>query len=95
MLMLCLLPWVPILCPVGIFSLLVMLAIAIIAASRDAIDHLRRLHQIPCTGCAYFTGCQYLKCTVNPSIALTEGAVACRDFAPNSHIQPLCTRHCK
>lgn len=89
---LCNIPVLAILCPVGLIGLLVALAIALVAASREAIAHLRRLHQIPCTRCAYFTGCHYLKCTVNPSTALTEAALACRDFAPAPQGQSLCTR---
>ena len=44
------------------------------------IQHLRRLHQIPCSRCTYFTRDYRLKCTVHPTIALTEDAIACRDY---------------
>ncbi len=94
MLTLCTVSLMPILCPVGICSLLVGFVIAILAASREAIAHLRRLHQIPCTRCAYFTGCHYLKCTVNPSLALTEAAIACRDFEPTAQTPALLCARC-
>ena len=43
-------------------------------------EHLARLHQIPCSGCQYFTGDYSLKCTVHPYEALTEDAISCLDF---------------
>jgi len=42
--------------------------------------HLQRLHQIPCGGCAFFTGEYHLKCTLHPSNALTESAINCLDY---------------
>ena len=47
---------------------------------KQAIFHLKRLHQIPCDKCAYFTGDYRLKCTVNPMMAMSEKAIGCRDF---------------
>ncbi|NET08762.1 MAG: hypothetical protein F6K16_29510, partial [Symploca sp. SIO2B6] len=44
--------------------------------AREGIQHLKRLHQVPCSGCTYFTGDYRLKCTVHPIIALTEEAIA-------------------
>ena len=51
----------------------------IVIATRG-IHHLKRLHQIPCDKCAYFTGDYRLKCTVNPLAAMSETAIDCRDF---------------
>lgn len=48
--------------------------------AKRAINHLQRLHQIPCSNCAYFTGDYRLKCTVNPMVAMSETAIGCRDF---------------
>jgi hypothetical protein len=42
--------------------------------------YLIKIHQIPCSRCQYFTDSCYLKCTVNPHIACSEEAIACRDF---------------
>ena len=44
--------------------------------------HLQRLHQIPCSGCAFFTNNYRLKCTVNPIKACSEEAISCIDFEP-------------
>jgi hypothetical protein len=37
---------------------------------------------MPCRGCRYFHNNPYLKCTVNPTTALTEDAVGCSDHHP-------------
>ncbi|MGV2829079.1 hypothetical protein [Myxosarcina sp. GI1(2024)] len=47
---------------------------------QQAINHVQRLHQIPCSKCAYFTGDYRLKCAVNPIDAMSEAAIDCRDF---------------
>lgn len=53
---------------------------SIYVATQDGINRLRRLHQIPCHRCAFFTGDYRLKCTVHPTTALSEEALNCRDF---------------
>jgi hypothetical protein len=61
-------------------------AIVILALSslcitfKQGASHVRRLHQIPCTNCDFFTNDHRLKCTINPKIACTEEAIGCRDF---------------
>lgn len=42
---------------------------------------VKRLHQIPCANCQYFTANYVLKCAVHPDRALTESAVGCQDYA--------------
>ena len=37
-----------------------------------------------CHRCRYFSDNFYLKCALHPVIALTEQAVDCRDYCPNS-----------
>jgi hypothetical protein len=77
-----------------VWSSLTVFLWSIWLAFRDGIVHLKRLHQIPCPNCLYFTGDYRLKCTVNPCSALTEEAIGCRDFAPNP--MPLtCSKCCK
>ena len=44
------------------------------------VKNLQKLHQIPCSNCAYFTGDYRLKCPLHPMTALSEDAIACRDF---------------
>ncbi|MGV2831896.1 hypothetical protein [Myxosarcina sp. GI1(2024)] len=59
------------------------LALKIMRSSQKAFAYLKKLHQIPCSKCVYFTGKHYLKCSLNPKIALTEEAIDCQDFEPN------------
>jgi hypothetical protein len=48
--------------------------------SVEGWKQLRRMHQVPCSRCLYFTGDYNLKCSVRPCDALTEQAIGCRDF---------------
>jgi hypothetical protein len=59
----------------------------LIKITQKALNHLRRLHQIPCSSCAFFTGDYRLKCTVNPITAMSEEAINCRDFTAKSYHQ--------
>ncbi|NJL21012.1 MAG: hypothetical protein HC895_09630 [Leptolyngbyaceae cyanobacterium SM1_3_5] len=51
-------------------------------ACRDGVKNTRRMHQIPCANCQFFTGDYHLKCAVRPDIALSESAIGCRDYEP-------------
>lgn len=87
-------------CFISICSLLVGLLWAIGVACREGLLRLRRLHQIPCDRCLYFTGDHRLKCTVHPYKALTEEAIDCRDYEQTGQrsITPCSTidsRRCK
>jgi hypothetical protein len=79
-----LLPWLqPALVPccfILAWGLLFLLAAQLWALGRDGVRVTQRLHQIPCANCQFFTGDYHLKCTVNPSTAMTELAIGCRDF---------------
>lgn len=76
------------LCPVLICVGLISFAVAICVAVHDGVRRLRRLHQIPCSRCAYFTQNYHLKCTVHPCKALSEDAIGCLDFEPTTAIAP-------
>ncbi|MCU0535651.1 MAG: hypothetical protein MUD14_17305 [Hydrococcus sp. Prado102] len=39
--------------------------------TKAGIVHLKKLHQVPCSRCAFFTGDYRLKCTVNPLMAMS------------------------
>ncbi|HCF28851.1 MAG TPA: hypothetical protein DEV81_16990 [Cyanobacteria bacterium UBA11049] len=51
-------------------------------AARQGINNVKRMHQIPCSKCEYFTDDYILKCTVHPHSACTEEAIGCTDFCP-------------
>jgi hypothetical protein len=74
----------------GSIWLLVSLLVSwrLIKISQQAFVYLKRLHQIPCSSCAFFTGDYRLKCTVHPTIAMSEEAIDCRDFLAKSYSQP-------
>lgn len=73
-------PYLVPVCFVAAWVLVALVAWSLWSALRDAIARSRRLHQIPCAGCRFFTDDHRLKCTVHPSLALTEGAINCPDF---------------
>ncbi len=66
---------------------------------RQGIAYVKKLHQIPCDRCAFFTGDYRLKCTVRPYSALTEDAINCNDYEPRTTpIKPClkpCNKSCK
>jgi hypothetical protein len=47
---------------------------------RDTFGKAQQMHQIPCSDCRFFTDDYRLKCTVHPTIALSEAAIQCPDF---------------
>jgi hypothetical protein len=65
---------------VGAFSVLSLCSWSLISCILDVIAQAKKMHQIPCTNCRFFTGDYRLKCTVNPSIANTEQAIECEDY---------------
>ena len=72
--------------------LLVFLTIwSIWTSISDGVNRTKRLHQIPCTNCQFFTGDYYLKCTVHPVRALSEEAIDCRDYDPRKN--PFTAEH--
>lgn len=83
------------LCLVSIVSLLTILLWSIWIATQDGIARLKRLHQVPCSGCVYFTGDYRLKCTVHPCKALTEDAINCIDYEPAKHQLRCRAKACK
>jgi hypothetical protein len=64
-----------------LLALIYYVRAAIITLQKDW-QHLKRLHQIPCDRCIFFTGEYNLKCTVHPYKALNEDAIGCSDYVP-------------
>jgi hypothetical protein len=62
--------------------LVLLTAWSIWSTFRDGIANAKRMHKIPCANCQYFTGDYHLKCTVRPTMALSEAAIDCVDYAP-------------
>jgi hypothetical protein len=57
-----------------------MLGWSLWSAMRDIWARSQEMHKIPCSQCKFFTNDYRLKCTVQPFIANTEGAIDCRDY---------------
>lgn len=55
-------------------------SLSVVRAFKQGTEQLRRLHQIPCHNCDFFTNDFRLKCTVHPMKACTEDAISCIDF---------------
>lgn len=52
----------------------------------DEMAMSEHFHQLPCRNCRYFSNNPYLKCAVQPSIALTLQTLNCSDYCPqNEH----------
>ncbi len=69
-----------------VFWTLILLYVSwgLVKTSKQAFSYLHRLHQIPYSKCAFFTGDYRLKCTVHPITAMSEEAINCCDFVPKS-----------
>jgi hypothetical protein len=80
--------WLALLCPIMIWIVLMSFFLSLMVALEDAIKQLRRMHQIPCSRCQYYTGSTYLKCPVHPVLAFSEEAIQCRDFESTMNGQP-------
>jgi len=69
------------------WGLIIFLIVTTFNHFKRGINYLKRLHQIPCSRCAFFTNNYLLKCTVHPQDAGTEAAIYCRDFEPQSTVR--------
>lgn len=72
-------------CLISAWGLITLAALNLWATARDSVKVAKQMHQIPCTGCQYFTADFRLKCTVRPSIANTEEAINCMDYQPKTN----------
>lgn len=72
-------------CFVVAWTVIILLVLSLWAAARDSVTTAKQMHQIPCTGCQFFTDNYRLKCTVRPSIANTEEAINCSDYQPKTN----------
>ncbi|MBN3962478.1 hypothetical protein [Nostoc sp. NMS8] len=52
------------------------------AQEKDEIVTIKHLQQYPCENCHFFNNNRYLKCAVQPAIALTKQALNCSDYSP-------------
>ncbi|MDF5709109.1 MAG: hypothetical protein PUP90_15940 [Nostoc sp. S4] len=72
-------------CFVVAWAVIILIILNLWTAARDSVTTAKQMHQIPCTGCQYFTDNYRLKCTVRPSVANTEEAIDCSDYQPKTN----------
>ena len=68
------------LCLITAWVFILMLGSSVIAMIVDVIKQAKKMHNILCSDCQYFTNDYRLKCPVNPFKATTEAAIDCRDY---------------
>jgi hypothetical protein len=74
------------------WAMIILLLWSICLTLKKGINHLHKLHQIPCHACEYFTNDYRLKCTVNPKKACSEYAIGCIDFEPKTAACNACQK---
>lgn len=60
--------------------LIIIFSFSVVRAFQEGAEQLKKLHQIPCYKCDFFTNDYRLKCAVHPTIACSEAALGCVDF---------------
>ncbi|MEH2104930.1 hypothetical protein [Nostoc sp.] len=78
-------PFLVPICFVVAWTVIILIVLSLCAAAQDSLATAKQMHQIPCTGCQFFTDNYRLKCTVRPSIANTEEAIDCSDYQPKTN----------
>ncbi len=72
-------------CFITAWTVTILVVLSLWTVARDSVITAKQMHQIPCTGCQFFTDNYRLKCTVRPSIANTEEAIHCLDYQPKTN----------
>ena len=76
------------------WTVTILLAWKFMVSFQKGMSYVKRLHEIPCHACEYFTNDYRLKCTVRPMTACSEDAIACPDFEPKTLNCKACTKSC-
>jgi hypothetical protein len=80
-------------CAFCAWVVLILSLVSIWITLKKGVIHVTRLHQVPCHNCDFFTNDYRLKCTLHPTIACTEDAIACRDFELKTSCCNACQQH--
>lgn len=62
------------------WTFIALMLLSVGTALKDGISQVKKMHQIPCANCQFFTGDYHLKCTVHPAKALSDEAIDCTDY---------------
>ena len=71
-------------CALFSWLMIILSVFSIYNTIKKGTIYLKRLHQIPCHNCDFFTNDYRLKCPVNPMKACSEQAIGCIDFEPKT-----------
>jgi hypothetical protein len=82
-------PYLVPLCFCFAWGLIILFFLTVWSAIRVGVANAKRMHQIPCTDCQFFTGDYRLKCTAHPSIANTEAAINCSDYCSKNQVSAI------
>jgi hypothetical protein len=78
-------PFIVPLCFVFAWGLVLLGILSVTNALRAGIANAKRMHEIPCANCQFFTRNYLLKCPVHPSNALSEAAIHCPDYKSTTY----------
>jgi hypothetical protein len=73
-------PFLVPICFVSAWVLVMLVGWSFLSAIASATTNAKRMHQIPCAYCVFFTNDPRLKCPVHPTRAMSEEAIDCGDF---------------
>jgi hypothetical protein len=71
------------------WAIVILGLLTVLLAIKDGVANAKRMHQIPCSHCQFFTNDHRLKCTIHPSIANSEQAINCRDYCATNQSMTL------
>ncbi|MEA5617200.1 hypothetical protein VB711_05020 [Cronbergia sp. UHCC 0137] len=83
---------VTVFCALFAWVIIILMLWSIWLTLKNGIIHLRKLHQVPCHSCDYFTNDYRLKCTIHPKKACSEQAIGCVDFEPKTATCNACQK---
>lgn len=52
--------------------------------SRKDMKTSKTIAQLPCKKCRFFSNNPYMKCAVNPYVAMTKAATECQEYRPRT-----------
>lgn len=85
-------PYLGPICLVVAWSVVVLGIWQMVAATRDSVQRAQTMHRIPCAGCRFFTNQAVLKCSLHPTLAMSEDAIGCLDFETANPTLAACQR---
>lgn len=76
------------LCFIAIWAAVVCMISDTWKLNRKEMNQAKQLGQLPCKKCRFFNNNPYIKCAVNPNLALTKESQDCPDYRPRDRRLP-------